>query len=68
MRALVKPTDDRYNDFKGVYMIHSVRKGIKTGESVGKPARATTYQIVALWQGTDKTTAGRQDKSIGILD
>ena len=68
LRALVKPTDDRYNDFKGVYMIHSVRKGIKTGESVGKPARATTYQIIALWQGTDKTTAGRRIKSIGILD
>ena len=68
MRALVKPTDDRYNDFKGVYMIHSIQKGIKTRESVGKPARATTYQIVALWQGTDKTTAGRSNKSIEVLD
>jgi hypothetical protein len=25
LRAIVKPTDDRYNDLKGVYIIHSVK-------------------------------------------
>jgi hypothetical protein len=38
LRAIVKPTDDRYHDFKGVYMIHSVQKGIKTGRGAVRAA------------------------------